>query len=168
MAKGINKVILVGHLGDDPDMRYGQYDNAVCNVSVATTEQWKDRDGNKQERTEWHRCVSFGKLAEIMGEYLTKGSLVYLEGKLRTEKYTDNNGVEKYSTKVYVDEMNMLGGGQDRGGERGQDRGQSRDEGRRSAPAQGRSSRQAPARNQRPAPRSAPPQDDLPDDDIPF
>ena len=122
----INKVILVGHLGNDPDTKYTQAGAAITTLSVATTEKWKDKDGNKQERTEWNRVQAFGKLAEIMGEYLRKGSQVYIEGKLRTDKYTDKNGVEKYSTNIVASEMQMLGGrseGQQTGGGHGGSRG---------------------------------------------
>ena len=110
MARGINKVILVGNLGNDPEVRYAQSGSAITTLSVATSESWKDKDGNPQERTEWHRVKAFGRLAEIMGEYLKKGRQVYIEGSLRTEKYTDKNGVEKYSTDIIADEMQMLGG----------------------------------------------------------
>lgn len=110
MSKGINKVILVGNLGNDPELRYSQGGNAIASISVATSERWKDKNGEAQERTEWHRVKAFGKLAEIIGEYCKKGQTVYIEGSLRTEKYTDKNGVEKYSTDIIADEMQMLGG----------------------------------------------------------
>lgn len=111
MARGINKVILVGNLGNDPEVRYSQSGSAITSISVATSESWKDKtSGEQQERTEWHRVKFFGKLAEIAGEYLKKGSSVYIEGKLRTDKYTDKSGVEKYSTDIIADEMQMLGG----------------------------------------------------------
>lgn len=116
MARGINKVILVGNLGNDPEMKYAQSGTAICTLSVATSESWKDKDGNQQERTEWHRCKAFGKLAEICGEYLKKGRQVYIEGSLRTEKYTDKAGVEKYSTDIIISEMQMLGGPAEGGG----------------------------------------------------
>jgi single-strand DNA-binding protein len=120
MARGINKVILVGNLGNDPEVRYGQSGAAITTISVATSESWKDKDGNPQERTEWHRVKFFGRLAEIAGEYLKKGRQVYIEGSLRTEKYTDKSGVEKYSTDIIANEMQMLGGspGGEGGGER--------------------------------------------------
>src|SRR5690349_3380145 len=112
MARGINKVIIVGNLGADPELRYTGGGTAVCSLSVATSEQWKDKQsGEKQERTEWHRVKLFGKLAEIAGEYLKKGRQVYIEGSLRTDKYTDKNGVERYSTDVIASDMQMLGGG---------------------------------------------------------
>lgn len=155
----LNKASIIGNLGNDPDMRYTKGDTAVCNISVATTERWKNKDGERVEETEWHRVVAFGKLAEIMGQYLRKGSQVYIEGKIKTEKYTDKEGVERYSTKIYANEMKMLGGRGD--GERASsgDRGETR----RPAQEQGR----APA--QRPAPsRRAPPAEEFPDDDIPF
>lgn len=109
--RGINKSIIVGSLGADPEVRYSQSGSAMATISVATSESWKDKTtGEQQERTEWHRIKFFGKLAEIAGEYLKKGSHVYIEGKLRTEKYTDKNGVDKYSTDIIADEMQMLGG----------------------------------------------------------
>lgn len=117
MAKGINKVILVGTLGKDPEVRYSQAGTALTSISVATNESWKDKNGEKQERTEWHRVKFFGRLAEIAGEYLKKGGQVYIEGSLRTEKYTDKQGVEKYSTDIIAQEMQMLGGKAE-GGER--------------------------------------------------
>ncbi len=108
---GINKVILVGTLGADPILKFSQSGTGMCSISVATSEKWKDKtSGEQQERTEWHRVKFFGRLAEIAGEYLKKGSQVYIEGKLRTDKYTDKAGVEKYSTDIIADEMQMLGG----------------------------------------------------------
>lgn len=113
MSRGVNKVILVGNLGNDPEVRYSQSGTAMTSISVATSESWKDKaSGEMQERTEWHRVKFFGRLAEIAGEYLKKGSQVYVEGKLRTDKYTDKAGVEKYSTDIIADEMHMLGGKQ--------------------------------------------------------
>ena len=112
MARGINKVILVGRLGQDPDVRYTASGTAVATISIATSESWKDRNtGQQQERTEWHRVVFFGRLAEIAGQYLRKGSQVYVEGSLRTNKYTDKQGIERYSTDVNANELQMLGGG---------------------------------------------------------
>jgi len=107
MARGINKVILVGNVTKDPESR----GNSVASFGVATNEQWKDKDGNKQERTEFHRVTAFGKLAEIISKYVKKGTLVYLEGSIRTEKYTDKSGAERYSTGVIANELQMLGGG---------------------------------------------------------
>ena len=123
MARGINKVILVGTLGKDPEVRYSQSGGAITSVSLATNEKWKDKNGEMQERTEWHRVKFFGRLAEIAGEYLKKGGQCYVEGKLRTEKYTDKQGVERYSTDIIADEMMLLGG--QGGGDRG-DRGERR------------------------------------------
>lgn len=112
MARGVNKVILVGHIGGDPDVRYTSGGAAITTISVATSESWKDKaSGEKQERTEWHRVKFFGKLAEIAGEYLRKGSQVYIEGAIRSDKYTDKNGVERYSFDIVANEMQMLGGG---------------------------------------------------------
>lgn len=114
MAKGINKAIIVGNIGQDPDIRYTANGAAVANISVATTEQWKDKNtGQKQEKTEWHRVVMFGKLGDIAGEYLRKGSQVYIEGKLQTRKWQDQNGQDRYSTEIVANEMQMLGGKQD-------------------------------------------------------
>ncbi|WP_372870341.1 single-stranded DNA-binding protein [Shewanella sp.] len=136
-SRGVNKVILVGNLGQDPEVRYMPNGNAVANITVATSESWKDNQGQQQERTEWHRVVMFGKLAEIAGEYLRKGSQVYLEGKLQTRKWKDQSGQDRYTTEVVVDQggsMQMLGGrnqGQAQGAPQG---GQS--QGGYSAPAQ--------------------------------
>ncbi len=115
MARGINKVILVGNLGNDPEVRYTPAGAAVTTISVATTESWKDKEGNRQEKTEWHRVVFFSRLAEIAGEYLKKGSQVYIEGKLRTNKWQDQNGQDRYTTEILANEMQMLGGRGDSG-----------------------------------------------------
>jgi single-strand DNA-binding protein len=113
-VRGVNKAILVGTLGKDPEQRYMPNGNAVCNISVATSEQWKDKQtGEKQERTEWHRVSMFGKLAEIAAEYLRKGSQVYLEGKIQTRKWQDKEGKDRYSTEIVADQMQMLGGKRD-------------------------------------------------------
>jgi len=110
MAKGVNKAIILGRLGKDPEVRYTHNGSAVCNLSVATSEEWKDKNtGEKKEKTEWHRCVVFGKLAEICGQYLTKGSQAYFEGKLQTRSW-EQDGVTKYATEIVVSEMQMLGG----------------------------------------------------------
>lgn len=115
MARGINKAIIVGTLGKDPEMRYMPDGKAIANLSVATSEQWKDKQtGEKQEKTEWHKISIFGKLAEIAGEYLTKGSTVYLEGKIQTRKWQDQEGNDRYSTEIVADTMQMLGGGSGR------------------------------------------------------
>jgi len=111
MARGVNKVIIVGNLGQDPEVKYMPSGQAVCNISVATTDSWSDKaSGEKQEKTEWHRVVFFRRLAEIAGEYLHKGSQVYIEGRLQTRKWQDQSGVEKYTTEIIANEMQMLGG----------------------------------------------------------
>lgn len=174
MARGINKVILVGNLGNDPETRYTQGGMAITRISLATTSVRNDKDGNKQERTEWHRVVFFGKLGEIAGEYLRKGSSVYVEGSLRYDKYTGQDGVEKYSTDIIADEMQMLGGREGGGGGGNFERSE-----RSSAPRAQRSEGggnygggSRSGGNSRPAPaQSAPPSggfDDSFDDDIPF
>jgi single-strand DNA-binding protein len=110
MARGVNKVILVGNLGNDPDIRYTAGGAAVANISIATAESWKDKNtGEQQERTEWHRVVFFGRLAEIVGEYLRKGSQVYVEGRLQTRKWQDKEGHDRYTTEIVANEMQMLG-----------------------------------------------------------
>ncbi len=122
MARGINKVILVGNLGADPETRYTPGGAAVTNIRIATSESWKDKQtGEQQERTEWHRVVFFGRLAEIAAEYLRKGSQVYVEGALRTNKWQGQDGQDRYTTEVIANEMQMLGGrgGGDMGGGRG-------------------------------------------------
>jgi single-strand DNA-binding protein len=106
----VNKAILLGNLGRDPEMRYAPSGDAIANFSIATTETWKDKSGQKQERTEWHRLTAFGKLAEIAGEYLKKGSSVYVEGRIQSDKYTDKEGTEKVSYGVVIDKLQMLGG----------------------------------------------------------
>lgn len=163
MARGVNKVILVGNLGNDPEIKYTQGGMAVCSLSLATTSVRKDKEGNQIEKTEWHRVKLFGKLGEIAGEYLKKGRQVYIEGSIRYDKYTGQDGVEKYFTDIVADEMQMLGG-EGGGGARGESGG-SRSE-RPSRP---------PARQESGAPRrEAPPaksndfSDDFADDDIPF
>lgn len=111
MARGINRVTLIGNVGQDPEVRYTAGGTAIASLSVATSEQWTDKQsGQKQERTEWHRVKLFGRLAEIAGEYLKKGRQVYVEGSLRTDKYTDKQGVERYSTDIVASELQMLGG----------------------------------------------------------
>jgi single-strand DNA-binding protein len=112
----VNKVILLGNLGRDPETRYTTGGDAVTNLNIATSEQWKDKSGEKQERTEWHRVVLFGRQAEVAGEYLKKGRSVYIEGRLQTRKYTDKDGVEKYSTEVIGDRMQLIGGSRESSG----------------------------------------------------
>jgi len=116
MARGVNKVTLIGNLGNDPEVKYGKNGNAIANISLATAESWRDKDsGEQQERTEWHRIVFFGRLAEIVSEYLHKGSQVYVEGRLQTNKWQDKEGNDRYTTQIVANEMQMLGG---RGGSR--------------------------------------------------
>ncbi len=111
MARGVNKVILIGNLGADPDTRYMPSGSAVTNARIATTESWKDREtGDQQERTEWHNLVFFGRVAEVAGEYLRKGSQIYVEGRLRTRKWQDREGKDRWTTEINVDQMQMLGG----------------------------------------------------------
>ncbi len=171
MARGINKVILVGNLGNDPETRYTQGGMAITRISLATTSVRKDKDGNQIEETQWHRVVFFGKLAEIAGEYLRKGSQCYVEGSIRYDKYTGQDGVEKYSTDIVGDQMQMLGGRGDGGGgsrpqrsERPERTAYGADRPSRGAANQG--SRSAPmARREEPQPQA--PMDDFADD-IPF
>ncbi|MGD8742115.1 MAG: single-stranded DNA-binding protein [Granulosicoccaceae bacterium] len=111
MARGVNKAIILGHLGRDPEVRYTANGGAVANITVATTEAWRDKtSGEQQEKTEWHRVVFFGRLAEIVGEYLKKGSQVYIEGRLQTRKWQGNDGQDRYTTEIVANEMQMLGG----------------------------------------------------------
>ncbi|MFO6491122.1 single-stranded DNA-binding protein [Hafnia alvei] len=151
-SRGVNKAIIVGNLGNDPEVRYMPNGGAVANITLATSESWRDKQtGEQKEKTEWHRVVLFGKLAEVAGEYLRKGSQVYIEGKLTTRKWTDQAGVEKYTTEIHVNvggTMQMLGGKQDPSSKPAQN----------IAPQQ--SGQQAPQRN------DEPPMDF--DDDIPF
>lgn len=153
----VNKVILVGNLGRDPETRFLPSGDAVTNVSIATTETWKDKSGEKQESTEWHRVAFFGRLAEVVGEYLTKGSTIYVEGSLQTRKWTDKEGVERFSTEIRADRMQMLGGG--KGGE-------SRSEEPRREQQSARPQQERPAQRQSTG-RQQPRLDDL-EDDIPF
>lgn len=156
MARGINKVILVGNLGNDPEVRYTPAGAAVTTISVATTESWKDKEGNRQEKTEWHRVVFFGRLAEIAGEYLRKGSQVYIEGKLRTNKWQDQSGQDRYTTEILANELQMLGG-------RGGDSNQGGFGGGQSMPSAPKANNQNQQQNNNPAPNF----DDF-DDEIPF
>ena len=112
----LNKVLLIGNLGRDPETRYMPDGGAITNISIATTENWKDKNGEKQEKTEWHRVAFFGKLAEIAGEYLKKGSQVYVEGRLQTRKWQDKDGQDKYTTEIVANAMQMLGSRQGMGG----------------------------------------------------
>lgn len=159
----VNKVILIGNLGRDPEVRYAPSGAAVCNVSIATTRQWKDKSGEKREETEWHRVVFYDRLAEIAGEFLKKGRPVYVEGRLKYGKYTDKDGVERYTTDVVATEMQLLGGREGGGASAGDEESYTRT--RESAPpARQAPTRQAPA----PKPAAAPGNFDDMDDDIPF
>jgi single-strand DNA-binding protein len=164
----INKVILVGNLGRDPETRYMPEGGAVTNVSIATTDTWKDKtSGEKKEATEWHRVVFFNRLAEIAGEYLKKGSQVYVEGRLRTRKWQDKEGQDKYTTEIVCDTMQMLGGRQGMGGGAGEGAGRG---GERGEPTEPRESRGGPPSETRPAAGAKKPAgkfDDM-EDDIPF
>ncbi len=186
MARGVNKVILVGNLGKDPEVRYMPSGGAVANVTIATSESWKDKQtGEKRERTEWHNVVFYNRLAEIAGEYLRKGSQAYIEGSLRTRKWQDKSGQDRYSTEIIASEMQMLGsrGGYDNQAQQqggyNQAPAQQAQGGYNQAPAQ--SQTQAPAQQGAPLQQQAPQQpggqaapqkssndfDDF-DDDIPF
>ena len=159
----VNKVIIVGNLGRDPEVRYTPNGGAVCNVSVATTRAWKNKEsGDKNEETEWHRVVFYDRLAEIAGEYLKKGRSVYVEGRLQTRKWTDKDGAEKYSTEIIANEMQMLGGREGMGGPGPSDDGGGGGYEQRSAPA----ARPAGAAANRPAAKSPSGVSDM-DDDIP-
>ncbi len=156
----VNKVILIGNLGRDPEVRYAPSGSAICNATVATSRQWKDKtSGERQEETEWHRVVFYDRLAEIAGEYLKKGRPVYVEGRLKTRKWTDKEGVERYTTEIVADQMQLLGsregmGGDDMGGGGGG-----------AAPRSTPAPRPAPA--SKPAAKSSTGFDDM-EDDIPF
>jgi single-strand DNA-binding protein len=155
----VNKVILIGNLGRDPETRYTTGGDAVTNLNIATTETWKDKAGEKQEKTEWHRVVLFGRQAEIAGEYLKKGRSVYIEGRLQTRKYTDKDGVEKYATEVVGDRMQLLGSREGSGGGDAEMSG---------GGGGGRRESAAPSGGGKPAAAARKPATDDFDDDIPF
>ena len=161
----VNKVIIVGNLGRDPEIRYMPSGDAIANIAVATSYKSKDKNtGEQKETTEWHRISFFGRMAEVVGQYLKKGSSVYVEGRLQTRKFTDKDGVEKYATDIVAENMQMLGGRQGMGGDAGMDDGGGYESSAQSRPAP----RQAPpAPAARPAPKPAPNFSDM-DDDIPF
>jgi single-strand DNA-binding protein len=165
----VNKVIIVGNLGRDPEIRYMPSGDAIANIAVATSYRSKDRNtGEQKELTEWHRISFFGRLAEIVGQYLKKGSSVYVEGRLQTRKYTDKDGIEKYATDIIAENMQMLGGRGDSGGGMGGGMGGGDDMGYDAPPARPAPRPQAaPAPAPRPAARPAPNFSDM-DDDIPF
>ncbi len=159
----VNKVILIGNLGRDPEVRYATSGSAICNVTIATSRQWKDKtSGERQEETEWHRVVFYDRLAEIAGEYLKKGRPVYVEGRLKTRKWTDKDGVEKYTTEIVADQMQLLGSREGMGDGGGEGGGGGGGGGQRSAPAA-----RPPASRPAAAQKSSTGFDDM-DDDIPF
>ena len=172
MSKGINKVILVGNLGQDPEVRYIPSGGAVASITLATSEFWRDKaTGEQKEKTEWHRVVLFGKLAEVAGEYLRKGSQVYIEGSLQTRKWTDQSGQERYTTEVVVNvggTMQMLGSSQGGGQASGNNNGRGQQPRQNNQFSGGRQQRPAPQRQQaqRTAPQEEPPMDF--NDDTPF
>ena len=173
----INKVILIGNLGRDPEVRYSANGSAICNVTIATSRNWKDKtSGEKMEETEWHRVVFYDRLAEIAGEYLKKGRSCYVEGRLKTRKWQDKDGVEKYTTEIIADNMQLLGGREGGGGGGGEEGGSYGGGGGYSRGASGGGERAERSERAAPAPRPAPPKpaaksstgfDDM-DDDIPF
>ena len=157
MARGINKVILIGNLGQDPELRYTGSGTAVCNMRIATSESYKDRDGNQVENTEWHTVVAWSRLAEICGEYLKKGRQVYIEGSLQTRQWEDRDGNTRYSTEIKAREMQMLGGRDGGGGDDSYDQ----------------SPRPQQQQRSQPKPQAAPAgggdgYEFTPDDDLPF
>ena len=159
-SRGVNKAVILGNVGDDPSIRYMPNGKAVANFTVATSESWKDQQGQKQERTEWHRCTAYDKLAEIIGEYIKKGSKLYLEGKLQTRKWQDQQGQDRYTTEIIVSDMQMLDGKPQQGSQ--QQQGQQQQQPQR---------QQAPQNNGYQQARSQPvPQQEVPqfDDDLPW
>jgi single-strand DNA-binding protein len=151
---GINKAIILGRLGKDPEVRYTPDGTAIANFTVATSEEWKDKNtGEKREKTEWHRIVAFRRLGEICGEYLAKGRQVYIEGRIQTRDWEDRDGNKRYTTEIVASQMQMLGG---------------RDDNRSSAPQRQQSSSAGGYRNNNPSNSSPPPMAGPPDDDIPF
>lgn len=172
-SRGINKVILVGNLGKDPEVRYMPNGNAVANLTLATSESWKDKNtGQQQDKTEWHRVVMFRRLAEIAGEYLKKGSQIYIEGKLQTRKWQDQNGQDRYTTEIVADELQMLGSRAGAGGGSAEFNQEQPTYGGGQQPQQ----QAAPQQQQQYAPQQQAPQQQAPasagfddfDDDIPF
>ena len=170
MARGVNKVIIVGNCGQDPETRFMPSGGAVTNLSLATSESWKDKNtGDQQERTEWHRVVFFNRLAEIAGEYVKKGSKLYIEGSLRTRKWQGQDGQDRYTTEIVASEMQML---DSRGGQQSGDYDQSQGSYQQSAP---QAQQQSAPQQQQSAPQQSAPQQSSPqqqggafDDDIPF
>jgi single-strand DNA-binding protein len=166
----VNKVIVLGNLGRDPEVRYTPNGSAVCNLRIATTRNWKNKDsGEKMEETEWHSVVLYDRQAEIAGEYLKKGRPVYIEGRLKTRKWTDKEGVEKYTTEIVADSMQLLGGREGGGGGGGaEDDSGGYSERSAPAPRSAPASRAAPQAASRPAPQKSSTGFDNMDDDIPF
>ncbi|MHB8447614.1 MAG: single-stranded DNA-binding protein [Rudaea sp.] len=172
MAKGRNLVVLVGNLGQDPQIHSTASGSTIATISVATSESWKDKQsGETQERTEWHRCKAFGRLGEIIGEYARKGRQVYVEGKLRTEKYTDREGVERYSTDIIIEEFQLLGSDPARA-PTGQNANTNANAAPRPASSNGNGQRQSPGPrnngNSYPPPQAAAHQDDQWGGEAPF
>jgi len=166
MNRGINKVILIGNLGNDIELRYMPNGTAVANLSLATSESWKDQQGQQQERTEWHRVTMYRRLAEIAGEYLKKGSQIYVEGKLQTRKWQDQQGQDRYTTEIIADEMQMLGGNAGGNGQQG-----SRPRNNQNPAQGGGYQHQAPSnmmQRQQPNTPPAMPEPDYDFDEVPF
>lgn len=175
MSRGVNKVILIGNLGADPDMRYMPSGDAVANISIATSESWQDKQtGEQREKTQWHRVVAFRRLGEIIGQYCRKGSKIYIEGRLQTRKWTDNQGVERYTTEIIADQMQMLdsrSGGDSAFGSTDHEYAQQSNQSAPTAKAQTAAPTPSPSSPQQPAKESyGPAIDDFDDsdDDIPF
>lgn len=170
MSRGINKAIIVGNVSQDPEVKYTAGGSAVASLSVATSEAWKDKQsGEAQERTEWHRIVFWGRLAEVVGEYVKKGSKVYIEGKLQTRKWTDRQGVERYTTEIVAGEMQMLDGGTKQADQGAYEPQRNNQQQERPSNQAAQNYSQQPARpNQPQRPQPPPPQMDSFDDDIPF
>jgi single-strand DNA-binding protein len=169
----INKVFILGNLGKDPEVRYAPSGAAICNITIATSRSWKDKtSGEKVEETEWHRVVMYDRLAEVAGEYLKKGKPVHIEGRLKTRKWTDKDGTERYTTEIIANEMTMLGGREGGDGQQGQRSGNGQAPQRQApAPSQQRGPAQQPQAQQRGAPAARVPAAagfDSMDDDIPF
>ena len=164
----VNKVIVLGNLGRDPELRYTPSGSAVCNVSIATTRNWKSKDsGERQEETEWHRVVFYDRLAEIAGEYLKKGRPVYVEGRLKTRKWQDKEGKDQYTTEIIAEQMQLLGGREEGGGGGYSRGGAPEDMSQEDRPSRQERPAARPAPQRAPAPKPASSFDDL-DDDIPF
>lgn len=167
MSRGINKAIILGNLGNDPEVRYLPNGDAVANITVATSESWTDKQsGEKKEQTEWHKVTFYGRLAEVVGEYLRKGSKVYVEGKLQTRKWTDQQGVERYTTEIKASDMQMLDAQQQGGKQPSQQQAQ-QSQRQRQAPPAGYQGQMPQQRQQRPQQQAQPQYQDF-DDDINF